>query len=155
LTIWSRRLKTKLAPHENVKVGEQPQHNALNSLHTVSKPLVKLFPELLLSPSKVQSLVITIFHQFQLILAHCKALNVWIATTSHPYLFHCEFAFDSLVQIAKSCTTRDITKLRAPILLISLFSCYFFFLFFYKFAKIGCFKVWIIDVELYKLLAFK
>ena len=123
------------------KVGEQPQHNALNSSHTVSKPLVKLFPELLLSPSKVQSLVITIFHQFQLILAHRKALDVWIATTSHPYLFHCEFAFDPLVQIAKSIITRDITKSRALILLISLFSCYFFFLFFCEFARISCFKV--------------
>jgi hypothetical protein len=133
------------------KVSEQPQHNALNSSHTVShtvfKPLVKLFPKLLLSLSKVQSLVITIFHQFQLILTHRKALNVWIATTSHPYLLDCEFAFNSLVQIAKSNTTKDFTKLRALIL--------FFLLFFYEFKRIGCFKVWIIDVELYKLLAFK
>ena len=59
---------------------------------------MKLFLELFLSPSKVHSHFLIIFHLFQLILTHCKALNVLISTTSHLYLFHCKFPFDSLVQ---------------------------------------------------------
>jgi hypothetical protein len=62
--------------------------------------LFRLFPELFLSLCKDHRLIITILHQFQLILALRKALNVWIATTSYPDLFYCKFAFDSLVKIA-------------------------------------------------------
>ena len=109
---------------------------------------MNLFPELLLSPSKVHSLLIIIFHQFQLILAHCKALNVLISAASHPYFFYCKFPFDSLVQIAKSSTARDFTKLGAPILFISLLSSHFLFLFYCEFAGNGCFEVGIVDVEL-------
>ena len=112
-----------------------PQHNTLNSSHTRSKLLIRLFPVLFLSPSKVQSLLIITFHQFQLILAHCKALDVPISATSYLYLFHGEFAFDYLIRIAKSSTTGDFTKPRLRILLISLLGCYFLFLFFSKFAK--------------------
>jgi hypothetical protein len=62
--------------------------------------LFQLFLELFLSLSKVHRLIVTILHQFQLILAYRKALNIWIATTSYPDLFYCKFAIDSLVQIA-------------------------------------------------------
>jgi len=84
---------------------------------------MNLFSELFLSPSKVHGLLIIIFYQFQLILAYYKALNVLISTTSHLYFFYCKFPFNPLIQIAKSSTTRDFSKLGALILFISLLRC--------------------------------